>query len=437
MPRFPMGENANITALREVCPRRNYNTCFGRWTKQRYPSPDLFHVGHPRDENKARGAAEYARLYFANCDAADGRSSNASIVRMLASEDGPRESFTSAALKEPPDAERIHPDPPALGALRTRLRQASASATADTADLRCGSPIEALDRRLLILIGLPSSADLSRRREAARDSWMAAHPAYGKSVGACFLLSAHEPEPTTINKLVSEQAKHGDLLLLNAPETKWLIKANTKYSNFTRGGRGMPTFKQYAFFQHAARTLKHVPYIGKIDDDTAPNLGPLSSLLGALRCKPHVLIGAINWAGVIPNAHDTGVRNDRCGFGWGMGAALQNFGTSFGTPPTNGKARGNGYFPACDGLGAVPVRREMCCRCSSLTLLTGCSRFSLVLSPRSPSLMVPAPATSSPTQSTRGSRQIPRSSNGCVTRQGQHERNSNGKSLRTRVRGIG
>ena len=93
-------------------------------------------------------------------------------------------------------------------------------------------------------------------------------------------------------------------------------------------------------FQHAARTLKHVPYIGKIDDDTAPNLGPLSSLLGALRCKPHVLIGAINWAGVIPNAHDTGVRNDRCGFGWGMGAALQNFGTSFGTPPTNGKARG-------------------------------------------------------------------------------------------------
>ena len=71
------------------------------------------------------------------------------------------------------------------------------------------------------------------------------------------------------------------------------------------------------------------------------------------------MIGAINWAGVIPNAHDTGVRNDRCGFGWGMGAALQNFGTSFGTPPTNGKARGNGYFPACDGLGAVPVRRDV------------------------------------------------------------------------------
>ena len=33
-----------------------------------------------RMQNKARGAAEYARLYFANCDAADGRSSNARRV---------------------------------------------------------------------------------------------------------------------------------------------------------------------------------------------------------------------------------------------------------------------------------------------------------------------------------------------------------------------
>ena len=95
---------------------------------------------------------------------------------------------------------------------------------------------------------------------------------------------------------------------------------------------------------------------------------PWRSLRALPASAPFLFIGAINWAGVIPNAHDTGVRNDRCGFGWGMGAALQNFGTSFGTPPTNGKARGNGYFPACDGLGAVPVRREMCCR----SLLSRC-----------------------------------------------------------------
>ena len=36
-----------------------------------------------------------------------------------------------------------------------------------------------------------------------------------------------------------------------------------------------------------------------------------------------------------------------------MADALKNYGTSFGVP-TAGKARGNGYFPACDGLGAVP-----------------------------------------------------------------------------------
>ena len=34
----------------------------------------------------------------------------------------------------------------------------------------------------------------------------------------------------------------------------------------------MPTFKQYAFFQHAAAMLPNVPYVGKLDDDTAANL---------------------------------------------------------------------------------------------------------------------------------------------------------------------
>ena len=87
----------------------------------------------------------------------------------------------------------------------------------------------------------------------------------------------------------------------------------------------MPTFKQYAFFQHASRRLPHVPYIGKIDDDTAPNPAPLVALLASLRCRPHLLVGAINWAGVIPRAADTGVRNDRCSFGWGMADALRNF----------------------------------------------------------------------------------------------------------------
>ena len=37
------------------------------------------------------------------------------------------------------------------------------------------------------------------------------------------------------------------------------------------------------------------------------------------------------------------MRLDRCGFGWSMNPALNNFGTSFGS-----------QFPACDSLGGVP-----------------------------------------------------------------------------------
>ena len=58
-------------------------------------------------------------------------------------------------------------------------------------------------------------------------------------------------------------------------------------------------------------------------------------------------MGAINWAGVVPRAEDSGVRLDRCGFGWGLRASLHNYGTSFG-------ARGRaGYIEACDLRGAA------------------------------------------------------------------------------------
>lgn len=64
------------------------------------------------------------------------------------------------------------------------------------------------------------------------------------------------------------------------------------------------------------------------------------------------LIGAINWAAVVPNAHVTGVRNDRCGFGWSIDSSLRNYGTSFGKPCASFPCPG--YWPACDTLGAVP-----------------------------------------------------------------------------------
>ena len=50
---------------------------------------------------------------------------------------------------------------------------------------------------------------------------------------------------------MAEHAAHGDLLFLDAPETSTLITGRTRYSNFTKLGRGMPTFKQFAFFQVA------------------------------------------------------------------------------------------------------------------------------------------------------------------------------------------
>ena len=104
----------------------------------------------------------------------------------------------------------------------------------------------------------------------------------------------------------------------------------------------MPTFKQYAFFQHAAAHWGVVPFVAKFDDDTAPSLRLLLPLLAAYhpRCpgSPRLAFaGAINWAGFVPRADDFGVRGDRCGFGWSLRASLTNFGRSLPrsgvTPP--------------------------------------------------------------------------------------------------------
>ena len=348
-----MGDNANVSVLHALCPRRDYKQCFSRALAHRYPSIDLFGVtGSPPHEDQSLDAAAHARRLFPRCAVHDLRTSTSYGAAWAPTEDGRGESFTSSALRSTTSTV-IVPSPNAA-ALRTRLREASASATSrlPSGALRCGSSSRALDERLLILIGLPTTAlqPGSGRREAARGSWMS-DAAYGHSVAACFLLSAHATSDE-LGALVQEQSAHGDLLLLDMPETKLIITKKTAYSNYTRAGRGMPTFKQFAFFQHAAAMLPNVPYIGKIDDDTAPNVPLLVGLGAQLRCKPYQLIGAINWAGVVPNAHYTGVRNDRCGFGWGMGAALTNYGSTFGKPCAAMPCPG--YFPSCDGLGAVP-----------------------------------------------------------------------------------
>ena len=133
-----------------------------------------------------------------------------------------------------------------------------------------------------------------------------------QSVLVCFLLSSLTPEPA-LGMMRREHALHGDMLFLDAPETGALLRRPTRYSNFTKMGRGMPTFKQYAFFQHAAAMLPSVPFVGKIDDDTAPNLRLLLPLLSSLRCiepDPFAFIGAINWASFVPRDYEHGVRGE-------------------------------------------------------------------------------------------------------------------------------
>ena len=156
--------------------------------------------------------------------------------------------------------------------------------------------------------------------------------------------------------LQAERDAHGDVLLVDAPESHALLRRPTRYSNFSQQGRGMPTFKQFAFFKHAAATWPAVPFIAKCDDDTAANVRLLVRLLHRLRClddgppsERFVFLGAINWAAAVPRAEDFGIRLDRCGFAWDLKGALTNYGRSWTTQTAHGSA----VVEACDVRGAV------------------------------------------------------------------------------------
>jgi len=224
---------------------------------------------------------------------------------------------------------------------------AEAEASGNTPRLRCDTPGERLDAQLYLYVGVisTSSEPGHRRRRAARMSWLQ-HSTVGSSVLVCFVLSSQYP-PEAMKRLRAEAARHGDMLFVDAPETPMLITSKTKYSGYTTFGRGMPTFKQYAFFQHAARTLRRVPYIAKVDDDSAVNLRRLRWYLERVRCYPNVLIGSIHFAGFVPRAHWSGVRGDRCGWGWNAYSALQDYERQDGKPGVSG------YKPSCLNVGAL------------------------------------------------------------------------------------
>lgn len=116
------------------------------------------------------------------------------------------------------------------------------------------------DRGRFLLLGViasPTAVGLSRRM-ASRRTWMT-NVAADEAVLVRFIMSAQGDPHGTLRR---EATIHRDLLLVDAPETPMVISDATKYSNYTRRGRGMPTFKIFAFFRHAAAMRPRFPFVG-------------------------------------------------------------------------------------------------------------------------------------------------------------------------------
>ena len=283
-PMPPIGVNNDPQELIKSCPSRRYRECFATDVRRRYPLT-VFKKRH-----------RPFRCYELSTDA------STSECRELTPDEVPTMDTTSRHSMPLPTCD---PAAPPL--------QATAPPP-PYKQLTCGSNASLVDSHALLVLGVPSSPNAKgrSRRDAIRRAWMRDAHVSASTVIVCFLLSSETPRPA-LTELEAEGAEHGDLLLVDAPETPWLVQRPTAYSNFTRRGRGMPTFKQHRFFQVAASRWPNVPYVGKVDDDTAPSLRLLVPLLLRLRCarKPHLFIGAINWAGVVPRARRAGVRLGR------------------------------------------------------------------------------------------------------------------------------
>ena len=299
VPPTPFGANANMSAMLAVCPHGEFISCFGADLQRRYKVHALF---KPR-ELPWREPVQNAQRVFSrlgrNCTAAPPPPPPPSSLPSPASLLG----FAYAALAISDD---LHasvgkggpaPLPASRRAALQTLQAAAAAAARRAPRLSCASRSVDLDSQLLMMIGVPSGTTgrSAERRHEARTTWMTS-PQVGTSVGVCFLLSAYGELPPRGEGWAAEAEENGDVLLLQVAETRQLLAANTRYSNYTKHGRGMPTFKQFAFFRHAATLLPHVSYIGKIDDDTAVNLRLLVPILQLARCLPNVLLGSVQWS---------------------------------------------------------------------------------------------------------------------------------------------
>ena len=219
------------------------NLACAQATLRRYPLTELY---RPRVDQP--DVVSSAHTLFPKCAVHDHRS--------LPQERGPpdvvesgapradAESFVSSALRSTRRA--------ACRALRQRLidhsrEKARERGARAAGDLACDSPVRTLNRQLLLMIGVPSHTELKAkgRRAAARASWIEKNVGEAPNFAVCFLLSSWA-EDALHASLLAEHAAHGDMLFVDAPETPMVLRGRTRYSNFTKLGRGMPTFKQCA-----------------------------------------------------------------------------------------------------------------------------------------------------------------------------------------------
>ncbi len=198
--------------------------------------------------------------------------------------------------------------------------------------------------RLHLVVGVISfdSSVARMRRDAARATWMT-HPRLGVDALACFVLSS-QYDHDAMRTVRAEHATHRDMLFVDAAETPSLIRTKTRYSGGRKHGRGMPTFKQFAFWQLAASAFSHADWVAKVDDDASLSLHRLLPFLHAAGCHTHVLLGSIHWSGFVPAATWSGVRGDRCGWGWNLMMALDDYARPVRAAPGR---------PRCDQLGAL------------------------------------------------------------------------------------
>ena len=176
-----------------------------------------------------------------------------------------------------------------------------------------GECASATDRPFLV-IGIPSAPTKrgSLRRGMARDTWIQKLP-NGSLV--CFIMSKQ-------SHVLAEK----NTIFVDAPESAHFFSTPPKYNRKkNKLGRGMPTFKQFAFFKTAIARWPGAKYIAKFDDDTLPNMPKIMQMLSSPYTK-YALLGGIHWSAAIPKSQEAGVLIDRCAFGWNAIASLRNYG---------------------------------------------------------------------------------------------------------------